>query len=220
MTGEPDAVFFHDEDYASIGRRIGAWLLDFAFVFFMMIMLLGTTQSASLHYAAPHDIQERSKSADPVVRQQASKEWQTSEEGKKWSLRGFAAWLVACLLYYVAFRRLRGGTFGYRIVGIRLVDRSGNSPSLVRLAGRFFLASIATLPFGASYLQCWFDPRRQSFHDRWSGTWMVRKRAEPAGPAKTGYGGIVLGTYILNYPVLEPVSANGDDTSTADESED
>lgn len=203
MSGEPDAVCFRDEDYASIGRRIGAWLLDFAFAFFILMVIMRAAQAA-----APIELKTRMRSTDRVVSREAMNEWSRSEVGRKSTLRGFGAWFAACMLYYVAIRHLRGGTFGYRIVGIRLVDRSGNSPSLARLAGRFFLASMATFPLGASYLRCLSDPRRQSFHDRWSGTWMVRKRAVPAGPATTAYGGMVLGSYVLSYPVIEPFVPN------------
>ncbi len=207
MAGEPDAVYFHDEDYASIGRRIGAFLLDHVFLFLVLILIELAALTLSLR-SVPPDLREQMTSTDRAERQLAIEEWMKSAEAMASFRRGLAVWLAFGFVYYVAIRRLRGGTLGYRIMGIRLADKTGNPPSLLRLSGRFFLAAIATFPLGASYITCRTQGRRQSFHDRWCSTWMVRKRAIPAGPATVQYGGFIFGRFILNYTVVEPVHPN------------
>ncbi|MCZ6698746.1 MAG: RDD family protein [Planctomycetota bacterium] len=210
MAGQPDAVYFHDEDYAPIGRRIGAFLLDHVFLFIMLIVIEMAVFTASTAFAPP-DLQVRLADTDPIERKKAINDWLASDEGMAWIFNAFYAWLVFGVVYYIVFRRLRGGTLGYRIAGIRLVDKTGSSPSFARLTGRFVFAAIVTFPLGVSYGLCLTDRRRQSFHDRWCGTWMVRKRALPAGPAATEHAGFVLGSYMFNYPVMEPVSSDDSD---------
>jgi uncharacterized RDD family membrane protein YckC len=63
------------------------------------------------------------------------------------------------------------------------------------------------MTLGAGYVLCFKTPRRQAIHDRWSGTWLVRRRAEPIGPALSTYHTKLFGTFILTYTDVEPAPA-------------
>ncbi len=203
MAADADVVWFRSEDYASIARRIGAFLLDHAFLFSLLIVVMLT-----VIFPLPAELAERMRSTPVVERQAMTAEWLKSPESMHrlmWRLRG---WLVFCVAYYTVFRRLRGGTVGYRIMGIRLIDKTGHPPSLGTLFKRFFVAAIATLPLGASYLKCRKSSKRQAFHDWWCGTWLVRKRAVPAGRGKVSYQPLLLGTFMLTFIDVEPAEAD------------
>ncbi|MFQ5424909.1 MAG: RDD family protein [Phycisphaerae bacterium] len=206
MAADADVVWFRSEDYASIARRIGAFLLDHAFLFALLIVVMMT-----VIFPLPPELVERMRSVPVAERQTMTAEWLKSPESMHrlmWRLRG---WLVFCVAYYTVFRRLRGGTVGYRIMGIRLIDKTGQPPLLGALFKRFCVAAIATLPLGASYLKCRKSGKRQAFHDWWCGTWLVRKRAVPAGRGKVAYQPLLLGTFMLTFLDVEPDEARAAD---------
>lgn len=197
MADEPDAVYFAADDYAHFARRFGAFLVDFAFVIFLTMAALGAVSYRSL----PSD--RLANETDPTVRQKLiAKQIKQTWRQARWP------WLAACVVYHLSMRRLRGGTLGYRVAGIRLVDNTGRAPSWRVLFKRFGIAFAFAvfffLPLVVSYLFCFKLPKRQSGHDFWSGTWLVRKRAQPAGPALTAYNHKLLGTWLLSYIDVEP----------------
>jgi uncharacterized RDD family membrane protein YckC len=195
MAGEPDCVYFKAGDYAHPLRRFGAFALDVALLF-LLLASLGFVVGLVM---VPKEIRQQPRS--PEVQREINKYMKPAQ------VPLVAGWFVCGALYYVPLRRTRGGTLGYRLVGIRLVDRTGGIPSLRTLAKRFLLAVPFDLPLGASYLACLQSPRRQAIHDQWSGTWMVRKWARLAGPARTSYQTKLLGTILLTYLDLEPVDS-------------
>jgi uncharacterized RDD family membrane protein YckC len=71
-------------------------------------------------------------------------------------------------------------------------------------AGPAGIIAIFVLVFVVLYRPCQRDPRRQTFHDRWSGTWSIRKRAEPAGPAKPVHHAKLLGPFLVTHVDIEP----------------
>jgi hypothetical protein len=73
-----------------------------------------------------------------------------------------------------------------------------------RAAGTVGIITIFLLVFALIYRPCQRDPRRQTFHDRWSGTWSIRKRAEPAGPAKPVHHAKLLGPFLVTHVDIEP----------------
>jgi uncharacterized RDD family membrane protein YckC len=115
--------------------------------------------------------------------------------------------LAVPLLYHTALRRLRGGTLGYRLMGVRLVNQRGETPSWRTVGLRFLLGVVGVIPLAATYWRCLKDARRQTFHDQWAGTWVVKKRAQPAGPAVTAYQTKLFGVLALTYIDVEPYTA-------------
>lgn len=206
MTSPTEAVYFHPDDYATAGRRIAAFILDHVLLFGLLLgICLVLMVWAMVEHPLPAELSD--PTVDLAERNRISREWMRSEPVIGKFVLGFYGWLFLGVLYYTVVRRLRGGTLGYRLAGIRLVDATGNPPSLGVLAKRFVLAVIATLPLGASYALCARTSRRQSFHDRWCGTWLVRKRAVPAGRAVVAFRSVIFRTTVLNYTDVEPADA-------------
>lgn len=83
---------------------------------------------------------------------------------------------LAVLIVRVAYQwagSTIGWTLGKRAVGIRVVDGNGRPPGvwrgLVRAAGQ----QVSEFAFGAGYLWAVWDRRRQTWHDRAAGTFVV-----------------------------------------------
>ncbi len=199
-TDESGAVLFAPTDYAPLTRRIGAAFVD---ILVVVLFLVAIGPIAALIWV-PREVRQMPNT--PERRRLISHHLQPVNS------QIVGAWFIGCVLYHLGLRRLRNGTIGYRLMGIRLVDPAGLPPSWWALARRFLLAAPMVPLFGVTYLLCVKTPRRQAFHDRWCGTWMVRKSAEPAGPARLAFQTQLLGTFMLTYIDLEhadPASNDG-----------
>ena len=85
----------------------------------------------------------------------------------------------ACLIWYLIAPLARyGRTLGQKLWGLRVVDRQGNTPALVAALIRFAYLLVSCLflfpLFG--YLFVLFSPKKQGWHDRLAGTYVVTKR--------------------------------------------
>ncbi len=83
--------------------------------------------------------------------------------------------VVMHTLYWVAFTGLRGQTPGKMLLGIRVVGPTGEVPGLRRafmreIIGKFFSKLVCYL----GYLWAVADGRRQTWHDKIAGTYVVR----------------------------------------------
>ena len=83
--------------------------------------------------------------------------------------------LVLGLVYTAAFALLwNGRTPGRRLLGIRLVDRTGLAPTPGRAITRAALAVVSFIPFLAGFWLALFDRRGQTLHDKLTQTFVVR----------------------------------------------
>lgn len=89
-----------------------------------------------------------------------------------------ALWMAALvgLLYFVVFHALRGQTLGERLLGIRVIDEWGETPSLPRVLLRT-VAGVVSLAGGClGFLWIAFDREKRGLHDWVAGTYVVRAR--------------------------------------------
>lgn len=83
--------------------------------------------------------------------------------------------LILGFVYTAAFALLwNGRTPGRRLLGIRLVDRTGLAPAPGRAIARALLALISFIPFLAGFWLALFDRRGQTLHDKLTQTFVVR----------------------------------------------
>lgn len=117
-----------------------------------------------------------------------------------------AAWILVVVAYHTLAKQKYGRTLGHFVCGLRVVAADGGAPPLRAMFKRFLIALPACGLFGLSYFVCRRDPKRQATHDQWAGTWVVRRRAEPAGPAAVTYQTRFFGTLALTYIDVEPAA--------------
>jgi uncharacterized RDD family membrane protein YckC len=98
-------------------------------------------------------------------------------------------WFEACLVaiagvFFCAFWTHGGQTLGMRAWRIRVVMADGGAMHWPHAAARFAAAVVAALPAGLGLWWSVFDAQGRGWHDRWTGTRVVR--ATPASePAAT-----------------------------------
>ena len=95
------------------------------------------------------------------------------------SLQRFAPWLggLFCALtfaYAALFHALGGRSPGKWVVGIIVLDETGQPPSLGRAALRAVLAFVSAAPLFLGFAVAHFSRRRQAFHDKVARTYVVR----------------------------------------------
>jgi len=84
-------------------------------------------------------------------------------------------WSVAGLYATVSWRR-GGQTLGMRPWRLRVVAVDGGVPGWGALWLRFVTGSVSLLLAGAGFWWAWLDPERLTWHDRASGTRLLRGR--------------------------------------------
>ena len=192
MTDSMHAVYFSDEDYARLPRRLLAFVVDLIVVILLAVVLLVAFQIL----VVPADVRAMPRSEEQQKR--------LNEAVRPYRIQMLLTAAVPVLAYHVMLRTSRNGTIGYRLAGIRLVTHLGAPPDLRRAGRRFLLAVPACMALAVAYLSTLSDARRQAFHDRWAGTWMVRKHAQPAGPADVQIQIKLFGPWALKYDSLAP----------------
>lgn len=148
--GPPDAR----GDYASWGRRVGAYLLDTLVLVVPLIVIIGIALAAG----NPDD-----------------------ENDGSWGVVGVAylATILAPFVYFTLMHgRESGQSLGKRWVGIRVVDGStDNSIGYGRAFGRYaitFVFGIFIIPALLDYLWPLWDQKNQALHDKVVGSVVVR----------------------------------------------
>jgi uncharacterized RDD family membrane protein YckC len=80
-------------------------------------------------------------------------------------------------LVVIAFWTGRSATPGKMAISARIMDeRTGGPPSMGQLVGRYFGYLLSVIPFGLGLLWVAFDKKKQGWHDKLSGTIVVRVR--------------------------------------------
>jgi len=82
--------------------------------------------------------------------------------------------LVMATLYFMITVFLTGRTFGQQLLSIRVVDRHGQSPSLLVTTVRTLAQLAGTLAAALGPLWIAFDSERRAVHDVVAGTYVVR----------------------------------------------
>ena len=117
------------------------------------------------------------RAAEPLrLRSASAAEAPANDNGKLiFGLAGLAAagWVILISIYLVGFWCLTGQTPGMRFMGIRVTDRRGATPGLVRSLRRLVGMYVSAIPAGAGFLLVLVDDRRQGLHDRIAGTLVI-----------------------------------------------
>ncbi len=90
-------------------------------------------------------------------------------------LHGRGFW-ITWTVYHVAMWSWRGATLGGRVFGIRVVETDGTSLTLSVALVRALAAVLSALPLFLGFIWAAWDVRKQSWHDKLTGTVMVWKR--------------------------------------------
>ncbi len=87
------------------------------------------------------------------------------------------SWLGFLLLgvYWVLTWSLLGGSLGQKALGMRVVNaQTGQRIDIAKAVMRFVGFVISAIPFALGLIWAGFDPRKQGWHDKIAGTYVVR----------------------------------------------
>jgi uncharacterized RDD family membrane protein YckC len=76
-----------------------------------------------------------------------------------------AGWVLTLTAYFAVFWATTGQTPGMRLMQLRVVDRTGEPPHLLRALIRVPALALAIIPLFAGFLPVLFDVRRRGIHD-------------------------------------------------------
>lgn len=148
--GPPD----QRDDYASWGRRLGAYILDTLVIVVPLIAIF----VVALLAGNPAD-----------------------EDDSSWAIIGIAylATIVAPFVYFTVMHgREKGQTLGKRWVGIRVADgTTGRSIGYGRAFGRYAITvvfALIVIPLVLDYLWPLWDRKNQALHDKVVGSVVVK----------------------------------------------
>jgi uncharacterized RDD family membrane protein YckC len=82
--------------------------------------------------------------------------------------------LAICFFFYAGFWVRGGQTLGLRTWRLKLVRDDGGPITWADAAKRFGFAWISLLSLGLGFLWVIYDKEKLAWHDRWSGTRLVR----------------------------------------------
>lgn len=83
------------------------------------------------------------------------------------------AYLLTVMFLFFAWFWVHGGqTLGMRAWRLKLTGRDDQPVAWRQAAYRFIAAGVSWVVLGAGFWCALFDPRRRTWHDRWSGTYI------------------------------------------------
>lgn len=85
------------------------------------------------------------------------------------------SWAVQALFYWVC--NAIGWSPGKRVLGLRIVTSEGRPPGVMRGFARTVGMLLSFLALGLGHLWAFWDRRRQCWHDKLAGTYVVRPRS-------------------------------------------
>ncbi|HEY2704640.1 MAG TPA: RDD family protein [Candidatus Dormibacteraeota bacterium] len=87
--------------------------------------------------------------------------------------------ILGGIAYIVGFWGTRSATPGQMALGMRIVRADNGAPiDLSRAVIRYVGYVISVIPFGLGLIWAGFDPRKQGWHDKLAGTYVVRPVAQ------------------------------------------
>lgn len=84
-----------------------------------------------------------------------------------------SVWVVFLTAYFVLCWTMGGQTLGMRLMGLQLVNRAGEPPSLCRSGVRYVMRGVSVALLFTGYLLVLVHPRRRTLHDVAAGTFVV-----------------------------------------------
>jgi uncharacterized RDD family membrane protein YckC len=93
-------------------------------------------------------------------------------------------WLIALglpLALFLTFWFIKSSTPGKMLFSATIVDaKTGGKPSKGQLIGRYFAYILSFLPLALGFFWMGWDKRKQGWHDKLSGTIVVKPTTEPS----------------------------------------
>jgi len=137
------------------GRRLAAMCIDGLFVTFVSMLLLVVIYMLKMLWS--FIIKAEPKWIDTII---------------GYLLVVVPVFLVS-ILYFAAYWRRSGQTYGNSVMGIKVVTADGNPPTKRKALLRYLGYIISAFPFSLGFLWVAIDKKRQGWHDKIACTFVV-----------------------------------------------
>ena len=159
-----EGVYYRRADYAGVFRRLLIESVDFSVAFAVSSALTLIT----LFIFMPEDTSS-----------------QAFVDRLTWIL--LIVWPSVWFTYLVILKRTRFRTLGYLIGGAKIVNLQGALPGIGALTIRLAFATIGPINVIIDLFWITGDDNRQALRDKFAGTYVINKKAKPAGRGKIVY---------------------------------
>ena len=93
-------------------------------------------------------------------------------------------WLISFglpIAFFIGFWFYKSSTPGKMMFSAKIVDaKTGGKPSKGQLVGRYFAYILSGIPLGLGFFWIAWDKRKQGWHDKLSGTVVIKPTTNPA----------------------------------------
>lgn len=89
--------------------------------------------------------------------------------------------ILFSFVYLTIIKASKLRTLGYNLMGVKIVDLKGQRPSFLKMAFRYLLLVVGPLSLIPDILWLISEKTKQTFRDKVSGTYVIKKDAEPTG---------------------------------------
>lgn len=86
---------------------------------------------------------------------------------------------ILSLVYYIGYWSTSGQTIGKTMLGLKVVDQTGSPLSTAKAVLRYLGYLISAAIFSLGFIWIAFDQKRQGWHDKIAGTYVVEAATEP-----------------------------------------
>jgi uncharacterized RDD family membrane protein YckC len=183
-TTDEEGVYFRREDYAGVWRRLLIEVIDFVVAFAVSFAL--TVVLLAVFMPSEPESQE-------------------FRDRLTWIL--VIVWPTVWFVYFVILKRTRIRTLGYLIGRARIVNLQGKAPGLFPLTIRLAFATIGPINVIIDLFWITGDENRQALRDKFAGTYVINRDAEPLGRGKILYRNYLMFFNFLVREVQRPGSA-------------
>ncbi len=96
----------------------------------------------------------------------------------------FIFFFIFSIFYLALLKRSKIRTLGYTLTGVKIVDLRGKKPSIFNMVFRAILLLFG--PFELIFDIIWLmqEPTRQTLRDKYTGTYVINKKANPVGSGR------------------------------------
>jgi len=102
---------------------------------------------------------------------------------------------VTVIINWVMFRR--GHSIGMKVVGTRIIRKNGDLSGFFHTSVRSFVSFLSFIPLGLGFWWVFWDPWKQTWHDKIMSTYVVRNTDEISNRRGTSAGGAVAAFWIV-----------------------
>ena len=148
---------------ASLRRRLLAMVYDVILVFALVFCAAMLYAGAAMYLSPAENERIQNVKTDEVVH-----EVQPIDLG--WGIWPYSA--AIGFGFYIFFWKKSGQTLGMRAWKLKLHNRDDQPPSITQLFVRCLAALLSLLLLGFGYWFMFFNPRRDTLHDKLSRTWI------------------------------------------------